>query len=122
MSQGPLASGPPAQLVVNSPGFVPLGADDMQPAQFTNPAHIIQVLQESLDRFLVYPIILYRHFGQRLAALLIGHVIGVRNVRIVQNTDHIRQNFIWELATQLDIHTTTGHIRGNGYRAKRAGP
>ena len=115
-----LAGGAAAQLVVNAAGFMSFGTDHVQAAQRAHALHVFHIFQEGNNRFLVDAIFLARHGQQGLAALLVGHIVGII-FRAVQHADHAGQHILGEFAAQLDVDAAAGHIGGDGDHAEGTG-
>ena len=81
-----LASRATAQLIVDTPGFMPLRTDDMQTTQDLDTLHIIEVLEEVLHLSLVDAVLPGVNLEQSLAAILHGHVEGIGIASAAKNT------------------------------------
>jgi len=115
-----LASGAPAQLVVDAPRLVPLGPDDVEPALLPDPVAVLAALDDHLLQDLgpalgvdsgrilagarqlqrVFPVVRpdHREVDALPAQLVAGHTLGV--------------------SPQQDVDTAPGHIRRNRHRAR----
>ena len=104
----------PSQLIVNPARLVPLGPDDVQPAEFHDARALRHVLPEP------YHLLIFRP-GKRSKALLHGKLSGFSDAPAAQQLVNVRQCLLRKFPAQLDIHATTGHVRRDGHRSKRAG-
>ena len=57
---------------------------------------------------------------QRLAAFFDGHIEGFGEAGAAEDAVHGRDDLLGDLAAELDIHATAGHVGGNGDRSKGA--
>ena len=93
----------------------------MQAAKFTDPFHIVKVLQEIMDLGVVDAIQGGVHFLQREAALFQQHIIRVPITSLAQYASYSGDDLFGQFSAQFDIHAATGHVGGNGDRTKRSG-
>jgi hypothetical protein len=102
-----LAAGASAKLVVDAPGLVALGAQDVEPARLQRPFATLCVLGGHLGNSTVH---------------LIGR--GAKGIQApcLQSLMCFVDNLVRELAAQLDVDTTAGHVGGDGHRSRLAGP
>ncbi len=94
----------------------------MQPAQFAHPFHILQVLNEGLHGFKIDAVIFLGKLFKFQAAGFVGQVVRVIHTGAFQHADHVCEGFLVQIATQLDVDATTGHVGGNGNHSKSACP
>ncbi len=89
----------------------------MQPAQRADFFHLVHVLQKDQGRFFINPILLPRNALQFLEQLVVRHGIGI-DACPSQYAGHIPAHRIWQIPTQLDIHTAPCHVGCNRYHPK----
>ncbi len=100
-----LTAGTTAQLVVDAPRLVPLGAEDVEAAE------VLDLFELGLDRLLG----LLQRGGQRRGPLL-DVLLGVEAA-----LTQLRLGEVVGVAAELDVRTTAGHVGGHGHRALAAG-
>src|SRR3954469_970615 len=98
-----LAAGPAAQLVVDAPRLVALGADDEQPAGLHDD---LAVLFDALG-----------HLGQDVAEALLVVRVARRQPELAQ----LELGQVLGVAAQFDVDAAARHVRGDGHRAGLAG-
>ena len=92
----------------------------MQAAQGTHAGHFFHKLLEGLHRFGVNAVLIRGNLLQGAIKFFIGQVVEIR-LGPAQHPEHVRANAIGKLTAQANIHTTAGHVGGNGHSAKPAG-
>ncbi len=132
-----LARRPAAQLVVDPAGLVPGAADHVQPAQLAHAFHLGHVAQEKGHFGLVCPQCGRLGRGQRpglparqagealfqcLPPLAQSQGVGGSHPGVFQHLVDRRQHLLGQLAAQLDIHASPGHVGGDDHAAIRPAP
>ena len=115
-----LTAGTAAQLVIDTAGFVPLGAEDAQAARFDDLfLFFIRFRLVLLVQFVVHGAVLFAQF------FLFAFELGVRggeldHVVLDALFAHALFGEIFGVAAEQDIRSAAGHVRGDGNRAEAA--
>ena len=99
-----LPAGPAAELVVDAPAVVPLGADDVQPAHADDLPALLLHLLGALDLL------------DGALPDVLGHV-QARRVLVAQ----LRPGHGFRVAAEDDVGAAAGHVGGDGHRPPAAG-
>ena len=112
-----LASRTAAELIVDSPGLMPLRTDDKQAARC---AHLLGLLRDLRPVPCEGLLELLTH-RENFRVLRFSVGIGLRNQLLRQVLPaQLRQRQILRVAAQHDIRATAGHVRGDGHGAQLA--
>jgi len=121
-----LASGTAAQLVVDAPALVALGAEHVQTA---GAAHLV-ALGVGLDLEVLEQLVVPGQCGGAIGLELLGHLVErQRQGELVDEqvgrdalVDHGLTGEPLGVAAELDVDATTGHVGGDGDRGAGARP
>jgi hypothetical protein len=102
-----LAAGAATELVVDAPGFVALGAQDVQATLGQDLLPVAGILGRHLGDGAV-------HLGRRGGKGI--ETAGLEGLVCAMD------DLVAQLAAQLDVHAAPGHVGGDGHRARLSGP